>query len=68
MFLCPIPSLLGSLGSHRRDAGFIDNVLGSTVEFEGSGLGQKTNSNLVEEDINEVEWTGGEGSNSLDAQ
>ena len=44
-------------GFNRRDAGFIDNVLGSTVEFEGSG-GQKTNSNLVEEDINEVEWTG----------
>jgi iron complex outermembrane receptor protein len=49
-------------GFSARDAGYIDNVLGNTVvdDVFGSGLGgQKTNSALVGEDINEVNWSGG---------
>ena len=48
-------------GFSATDAGYIDNVLGTTVEDTvfGSGLGgQKTNSNMLEEDFNEVDWQG----------
>ena len=52
-------------GFSARDAGFIDNVLGSTVvdDVFGSGLGgQKDNSGMVGEDINEVNWLGARAS------
>mgnify|MGYP001181734422 FL=1 len=48
-------------GFNSEDAGFIDNVLGTTVvdTVFGSGLGGlKNNSALVEDDINTVEWQG----------
>ena len=48
-------------GFSATDAGYIDNVLGTTVEDTvfGSGLGgQKTNSNMLKEDFNEVDWQG----------
>ncbi len=48
-------------GFSATDAGYIDNVLGTTVEDTvfGSGLGgQKTNSNMLEADFNEVDWQG----------
>ena len=48
-------------GFNSKDAGFIDNVLGTTVvdTVFGSGLGGlKNNSALVEDDINSVEWQG----------
>ena len=49
-------------GFSATDAGYIDNVLGTTIldnQF-GTGLGgQKTNSSAVDDDINEVEWMGG---------
>ena len=48
-------------GFSATDAGYIDNVLGTTVEDTvfGSGLGgQKTNSNMVKDDFNEVDWQG----------
>ncbi|MEC8008234.1 MAG: TonB-dependent receptor, partial [Pseudomonadota bacterium] len=52
-------------GFSATDAGYIDNVLGTTVEDTvfGSGLGgQKTNSNMLEEDFNEVDWQGARAS------
>jgi len=52
-------------GFSARDAGFIDNVLGTTVydDVFGSGLGgQKTNAGVVGEDINEVDWMGARAS------
>ena len=49
-------------GFSATDAGYIDNVLGTTIfdnQF-GTGLGgQKTNSAAVDDDVNEVEWMGG---------
>ena len=49
-------------GFSATDAGYIDNVLGTTIfdnQF-GTGLGgQKTNSPAVADDVNEVEWMGG---------
>ena len=51
-------------GFSARDAGFIDNVLGTTVDPSVSlpslaGLGgQKTNASAVADDVNEVEWMG----------
>ena len=51
-------------GFSARDAGFIDNVLGTTVDagvgFPGlAGLGGgKTNASAVADDINDVEWMG----------
>jgi outer membrane receptor protein involved in Fe transport len=48
-------------GFKAEDAGYIDNVLGTTVfdDVFGTGLGgQKTNSSMVEDDINSVEWQG----------
>ena len=49
-------------GFSATDAGYIDNVLGTTVydnQF-GTGLGGlKNNSSAVDDDINEVEWLGG---------
>jgi len=44
-------------GFSRRDSGYIDNVLGNTVEFGDLG-GIKDNSALLEEDINDVTWQG----------
>ncbi len=52
-------------GFSARDAGFIDNVLGTTVvdDVFGSGLGgQKNNSGMVGEDINDVDWLGARAS------
>lgn len=52
-------------GFSARDAGFIDNVLGNTVvdDVFGSGLGgQRDNSNMVAEDINDVDWLGARAS------
>ena len=52
-------------GFSARDAGFIDNVLGTTVydDVFGTGLGgQRDNSNLVAEDINDVDWMGARAS------
>jgi len=52
-------------GFKAEDAGYIDNVLGTTVvdDVFGSGLGgQKDNSSLVENDINSVEWQGARAS------
>lgn len=51
-------------GFSKRQAGFIDNVLGTTVvdgpDAFGSGLGgQKTNANVVDDDINGYDWSGG---------
>jgi outer membrane receptor protein involved in Fe transport len=49
-------------GFSATDAGYIDNVLGTTIfdnQF-GTGLGgQKTNSAAVNDDANKVQWTGG---------
>ena len=49
-------------GFSATDAGYIDNVLGTTIfdnQF-GTGLGgQKTNSAAVDDDVNKVEWMGG---------
>ena len=49
-------------GFSATDAGYIDNVLGTTIydnQF-GTGLGGlKDNSSAVDDDINEVEWMGG---------
>lgn len=46
-------------GFTSTDGGFIDNVLGATVTDPTSGLGgQKTNANVVNDDINEVYWEG----------
>ncbi|MDA8598664.1 TonB-dependent receptor [Porticoccaceae bacterium] len=46
-----------------EDGGFIDNVLGNTVvdEYSGAG-GLKNNANMVEKDINNVEWSGARAS------
>ena len=55
-------------GFSARDAGYIDNVLGTTVDagvgFPGlAGLGGgQTNANAVAEDINEVTWAGARAS------
>ena len=55
-------------GFSARDAGFIDNVLGTTVDagvgFPGlDGLGGgKTNASMVSDDINDVDWMGGRAS------
>lgn len=55
-------------GFSAKDAGFIDNVLGTTVDagvgFPGlAGLGgQQTNASAVADDINEVEWMGARAS------
>jgi iron complex outermembrane receptor protein len=52
-------------GFSARDAGFIDNVLGTTVfdDYFGTGLGgQKDNSALLEKDINDVDWRGARAS------
>ncbi len=50
-------------GFSATDAGFIDNVLGTTVLDDdtvfGSGEGgQRTNSDMLQKDINEVDWQG----------
>jgi len=48
-------------GFSSRDAGFIDNVLGSTVVDTVMGTGRgglKDNAAFLEDDINEVEWQG----------
>ena len=49
-------------GFSATDAGYIDNVLGTTIfdnQF-GTGLGgQKTNSAAVNDDANKVQWAGG---------
>ena len=49
-------------GFSATDAGYIDNVLGTTIfdnQF-GTGLGgKKTNSAAVDDDVNKVEWMGG---------
>jgi len=48
-------------GFSAEDAGFIDNVLGTTVfdDYFGTGMGGlKDNSALVEDEINSVEWQG----------
>ena len=49
-------------GFSATDAGYIDNVLGTTIfdnQF-GTGLGgQKTNSAAVDDDANKVQWAGG---------
>ena len=49
-------------GFSATDAGYIDNVLGTTIfdnQF-GTGLGgQKTNSAAVDDDVNKVQWMGG---------
>jgi len=42
------------VGFSARDGGFVDNVLGVSPQ-----LGTKDNSNLVQEDINEVSFSGG---------
>ena len=47
-------------GFSAEDGGFIDSVLGTTVVDAYSGLGGlKTNAGSVENDINNVEWSGG---------
>ncbi len=51
-------------GFSKHQAGFIDNVLGTTVidgpNSLGSGLGgQKTNASAVDDDINGYDWVGG---------
>ncbi|MFT4823552.1 MAG: iron complex outermembrane receptor protein [Halioglobus sp.] len=51
-------------GFSKRQAGFVDNVLGTTVidgpNAFGSGLGgQKTNASVVDDDINGYDWVGG---------
>lgn len=49
-------------GFKSEDAGYIDNVLGTTVydDVFGTGLGgTKTNSGLEAEDVNNIEWQGG---------
>ncbi|MEK9934106.1 MAG: TonB-dependent receptor plug domain-containing protein, partial [Luminiphilus sp.] len=51
-------------GFSARDAGYVDNVLGTTVDASVGfpslvGLGgQQTNASAVSDDINEVEWMG----------
>lgn len=48
-------------GFSAEDAGFIDNVLGTTVfdDYFGTGMGGlKDNSAMVEDEINSVEWQG----------
>lgn len=52
-------------GFSARDAGFIDNVLGNTIVDDVFGTGQgglRDNSNLVAEDINDVDWQGARAS------
>lgn len=52
-------------GFSARDAGFIDNVLGTTVydDVFGTGLGgQRDNSDMVADDINDVDWLGARAS------
>lgn len=52
-------------GFSARDAGFIDNVLGNTIVDDVFGSGQgglRDNSNLVAEDINDVDWQGARAS------
>ena len=51
-------------GFSSKDAGYIDNVLGNTVvDFGRDGLGGgKTNSNMLEDDINELTWQGARAS------
>jgi outer membrane receptor protein involved in Fe transport len=52
-------------GFSSKDAGYIDNVLGNTVvdTIIGTGAGGgKNNSNLLEDDINDVEWQGARAS------
>ena len=47
-------------GFSAEDGGFIDSVLGTTVVDAYSGLGGlKNNAGSVENDINNVEWSGG---------
>jgi len=55
-------------GFSARDAGFVDNVLGTTVDASFgfpslAGLGgQQTNASAVSDDINEVDWMGARAS------
>lgn len=49
-------------GFSSTDAGYIDNVLGTTVvdDVFGSGLGgQKDNADMLDNDYNQVDWSGG---------
>ena len=49
-------------GFSSTDAGYIDNVLGTTVvdDVFGSGLGgQKDNADMLDDDYNQVDWSGG---------
>ena len=49
-------------GFSSTDAGYIDNVLGTTVvdDVFGSGLGGlKNNASMLDDDYNQVDWSGG---------
>jgi len=53
------------VGYHVHEAGFIDNVLGNTPSTPPPGLapkptmGQTTNANQVDNNINDIDWFGG---------
>ena len=52
-------------GFSSTDAGYIDNVLGTTVvdDVFGSGLGGlKDNADMLDDDYNQVDWSGGRAS------
>ncbi|MGH8247115.1 MAG: TonB-dependent receptor, partial [Gammaproteobacteria bacterium] len=50
------------VGFHARDGGYIDNVLG-TVPYNGDSLnpqpGTRTNADVLEKNLNKVDWLGG---------
>lgn len=52
------------VGYYKKDAGYIDNVLGGRI-FPTSGIG-KTNANLVEDNFNDIETYGARAALKLD--
>jgi iron complex outermembrane recepter protein len=48
-------------GFSARDGGYIDNVLSNSVQTWRTGSGVRDNANVVEEDINRIDWEGFRG-------